>query len=164
MWLSSSLIILATFADTPTVTTLPPGNGKEIVQRACIGCHALKVVTSKKASPEQWTALVNQMISRGAEVDDDDVETVVNYLSKNFPADGKTSEAETHDSHSQTVNVNQASAAELTSELGFSADEASAIVACHKQHGNFKTLDDLAKVPGIDMKKIESNKERIRFQ
>ncbi|MGA8438094.1 MAG: helix-hairpin-helix domain-containing protein [Candidatus Sulfotelmatobacter sp.] len=163
MWFLSFLV-LAAFADTPTGPTLPPGNGKEIVQRACVGCHALKVVTSKKATPDQWTALVNQMVSRGADVDDDDIDTLVKYLSKNFPADGKTSEEHPNHSRPPAVNVNQATAAELSAALGLSANDAAAVIAYREQNGDFKTLADLIKVPGIDSKKIKSSKDLLRFE
>ncbi len=81
-------------SSAPAAKTLPPGQGKEIVQRSCVSCHALKVVTAKRASKEQWSALVDQMISRGADLNDDEVEVVVDYLAKNFgttkaPAGGK---------------------------------------------------------------------------
>lgn len=71
-------------AAPPAVTHLPPGKGKAIVQRSCAGCHALRVVVAKRASKEQWSVLVDQMISRGAEIDDEEVEIVVDYLAKNF--------------------------------------------------------------------------------
>jgi mono/diheme cytochrome c family protein len=64
--------------------TLPPGKGKAIVQRTCVSCHALKVVTSKRATKEQWTAVINLMLSKGADLDDDEVDVVVDYLAKNF--------------------------------------------------------------------------------
>src|SRR5579863_835140 len=106
--------LLLVSADEPS---LPPGNGREIVERACIGCHAVKVVTSKRATPQQWTTLVNQMVTRGADVEDEEVETLISYLSKNFPA-GDKADTENHDHPSATpVNVNQASAAELASGL-----------------------------------------------
>jgi competence protein ComEA len=147
---------------------LPAGDGKAIVQRACVGCHALKVVTSKRATPEEWSTVVNQMVSRGADVEDDEIETLVAYLSKNFPPAAKADQADhdsrpaDHDSSSQ-VNVNHAAAAELASVLGVSTKDADAIVAYREQNGDFKTITDLEKVPGIDTKKIVSNKDKVRF-
>jgi mono/diheme cytochrome c family protein len=76
-----TVVYLALAANVPS---LPPGKGKAIVQRDCAGCHALKVITSKRASKEQWSALVDQMVSRGADVPDEEIETVVEYLTKNF--------------------------------------------------------------------------------
>lgn len=165
------LVCLAAFLSGPD---LPPGDGKAIVQRACVGCHALKVVTSKRATPEEWSTVVNQMVSRGADVEDDEIETLVAYLSKNFPASAKADQAPSdHDSppdhgslrhnSSDQVNVNHAAAAELASVLEISPKDADAIVAYREQNGDFKTLADLEKVPGIDSKKIVSNKSKVRF-
>lgn len=149
---------------------LPPGDGKAIVQRACVGCHALKVVTSKRATLEEWSTVVNQMVSRGAEVEDDEIEALVAYLSKSFPAGAKADEAPAdHNSPPadqntpSQVNVNHATAAELASVLEISAKDAGAIVAYREQNGDFKTIADLEKVPGIDTKKIVSNKSKVRF-
>jgi mono/diheme cytochrome c family protein len=77
----ASVLYLAFFAATPP---LPPGKGKAIVQRSCKGCHALKVVTAKRATKEQWKVLVDQMITRGAEVEDEEFDTLLAYLSRNF--------------------------------------------------------------------------------
>ena len=72
---------LALFAGAPS---LPPGRGKAIVERTCKGCHALKVVTAKRATKEQWKVLVDQMVTRGAEVEDEEFDPLLAYLSKNF--------------------------------------------------------------------------------
>lgn len=79
--LFTTLVYLTFAANAPS---LPPGKGKAIVQRDCAGCHALKVITSKRASREQWSTLVDQMVSRGADVPDEEIETVVDYLARNF--------------------------------------------------------------------------------
>ena len=98
------LTTILLLAASPKVSTLPPGKGKAIVQRTCISCHALKVVTAKRASKEQWSALVDQMMSRGADLEDDEVEIVVDYLARNF---GTTkAPASTKSNHSQTAPVN----------------------------------------------------------
>lgn len=65
---------------------LPDGEGKAIVQKMCTGCHNLKTVTSKHATKEQWNMIVQQMVSRGADGTDQDIEAVINYLAKNFPS------------------------------------------------------------------------------
>ena len=95
---------------------LPPGKGKAIVQRTCISCHAIKVVTAKRASKEQWAALVDQMISRGADLNDDEVEIIVEYLARHF---GTTkAPTSTKNNHSQTgpVTGNNAVAAQSRAE------------------------------------------------
>ncbi|HZR56493.1 MAG TPA: helix-hairpin-helix domain-containing protein [Terriglobales bacterium] len=154
------LIYLPLFADAQT---LPPGKGQEIVQQKCVGCHALKVVTSKRASKEQWSALVDQMVSRGADVPDEDIETVINYLSTNFGANTEPPADARNDEQKKTVNVNKASATELAEVLDLSGKEASAIVTYREQNGAFKEWHDLTNVPGLEPKKIESNKDRLIF-
>ena len=47
------------------------------------------------------------------------------------------------------VNVNTASESELTALPGVGPAKAKAIVEYRKQHGNFKTLDELKNVKGI---------------
>jgi cytochrome c5 len=108
--LLTTVLLLAASAKP---ATLPPGKGKAIVQRTCISCHALKVVTAKRASKEQWSALVDQMISRGADLNDDEVEIIVDYLARNF---GTTkTPTSTKNNHSQTgpVTGNNATAAQF---------------------------------------------------
>jgi competence ComEA-like helix-hairpin-helix protein len=144
-------------------SSLPPGKGQEIVQQQCTGCHVLKVVTSKRASKEQWSALVDQMISRGADVPDEEIENVVNYLAKNFGASTEPAATEKNDGQHESVNVNKASATELAGALGLTPKEAEALVAYREQNGNFKEWRDLTHVPSIEAKKIESNKERLVF-
>jgi competence protein ComEA len=156
-----AIILYVAFAANAAV--LPPGKGKAIVQRECSGCHALKVVTSKRANPEQWSTLVNQMVSRGADVADEDIETVVQYLAKNF--DETRAPAAAAEPHHRTlpVNVNNATAAQLTRSLGLSPKESAAIVSYRKENGNFKQWNDLTKIPGVEAKKIERLKGRLAF-
>jgi competence ComEA-like helix-hairpin-helix protein len=154
-------IIFLSFAANEV--SLPPGKGQEIVQKSCAGCHVLKVVTSKRASKQQWSALVDQMVSRGADIPDEDIETVVQYLSENFGASHQTAASDKNDDQGKPVNVNQASATELTEALSLSAKDAAAIVEYRAQNGKFKDLRDLTNVPGVDAKKIESNKDRLVF-
>jgi competence ComEA-like helix-hairpin-helix protein len=156
----TTLVYLALAANTPS---LPPGKGSDIVQRDCAGCHELKVVTSKRATKEQWAALVDQMVSRGADVPDEDIETVVDYLAKNFGTD-KVPPAHSASGHqSQSVNVNKATAVQLADALGLSSKESAAIVSYREQNGAFKEWPDLVKVPGLEMEKIERQKNRIVF-
>jgi len=68
----------------PADPPLPDGPGKDIVQRACTQCHDLKVITSKRATEDEWAKTVNDMINRGAVLSDDEADAVIDYLSKHF--------------------------------------------------------------------------------
>ena len=58
---------------------------------------------------------------------------------------------------------NKETAAQLVSHLGLSDKEAAAVVTYREKHGNFKSIDDLKKVPSIDTKKIDEKKDDLSF-
>ena len=68
----------------PADPPLPDGHGKDLVMRACVKCHNLKIITTKRASEEEWTRSVDNMINRGAVLSDDEADDVIDYLSQNF--------------------------------------------------------------------------------
>ena len=63
---------------------LPDGPGKDLVMRACVKCHNLKIITTKRPSEEEWTRSVDNMVNRGAVLSDDEADEVIDYLSHNF--------------------------------------------------------------------------------
>src|SRR5947199_4150451 len=63
---------------------LPDGEGKALVQRICTGCHDLDTAVGENRTEAQWKAVVDTMVSRGAEGTDTELATVVKYLGKNF--------------------------------------------------------------------------------
>jgi competence ComEA-like helix-hairpin-helix protein len=171
-------------------TPLPDGPGKPVIQRACVSCHSTAVITSKRASTDGWTQIVNEMVSRGADLSDDEIDLLVKYLSTNFgpsvpksdhPAStGATSQPSTPDNVapssntdsstspapstiSAEVNVNKAGVQEIESSLGISKTAAEAIVQYRDQHGNFKTWLEVSSVPGVPREKIEDNQKRLIF-
>jgi len=54
----------------------------------------------------------------------------------------------------QKVNINAATAKQLASVKGIGSKRAAAIVAYRKQHGRFKSLNDLTNVKGISEKSL----------
>lgn len=136
---------------------LPAGKGRAQFQRICSGCHGTDIIVKVRMAPEQWAATVDDMVNRGAEGTDDDFELIVKYLSANFSGTRAAPAA------GAKVNVNAADAAQLTGSLGLSAADAAAIVEYRKNKGDYKDWSDLSKVPGIDQKKLESQKDRIIF-
>lgn len=80
-------------------------------------------------------------------------QTVLDYLTKNYPA-----------AEVSKVNVNTAPAIEMESYLALRRSQAKAVLQYRDQHGPFKSLDDLKKVPGIDAAKLDEKKDRIVFE
>src|SRR5580704_9983509 len=128
---------------------LPAGKGKELVENTCGSCHGLDVVVSQHATRDGWSSIVDYMVSRGATGTPAEIQTIVDYLAKNFPA-AKT-------------NVNKASSMDLQMQLELSAKDADAIVKYRADHGDFKDWDSLTKVPGIDTAKLTAKKDSIVF-
>jgi competence ComEA-like helix-hairpin-helix protein len=145
-------ILFLGLALTAAAQTLPDGPGKEVVEKMCTPCHGLDNVVRARNTKERWGTVVDDMLSRGAVGTDDEIDRVIDYLAANF---GRAP--------AQKVNVNKASAADLATGLGISAADADAIVHYRADKGNFKELQDVTKVPGIDTKKIESAKDRLEF-
>jgi len=69
--------------------TFPEGNGKQLVENACAGCHELERVSAAGYTEEEWRNNINQMVNVGAPLAKDQMETVVQYLAKSFPAKPK---------------------------------------------------------------------------
>ena len=130
---------------------LPDGKGKELVENSCAACHGLDVVVSQHASKDGWASIVDYMVSRGANGTPEEIQTIVDYLAKNFPP------------LPEKVNVNKATAKDLETGLELTAKEAAAIVKYRADHGDFKDWEGLAKVPDVDAKKLEAKKDRIVF-
>lgn len=64
--------------------TLPEGTGRAAFQRICSTCHSVNVATSQRMTRAQWSGVVNDMVSRGAQGTSGELESIVTYLSTNF--------------------------------------------------------------------------------
>jgi competence ComEA-like helix-hairpin-helix protein len=130
---------------------LPDGEGKATVERVCSKCHGIESVARARNTREGWNRVVDDMVERGAEGTDEDLERIVNYLAKNL---GKAP---------GTINVNKATAAELAAALAISRETASSIVSEREKNGPYKQWLDLKRVPGLDLKQLDDKKDRVEF-
>jgi mono/diheme cytochrome c family protein len=86
------LSCMAAVAQTPAAppdapgAKLPPGDGRELVMRACSKCHVPDIVASQSLDGPGWKELVDQMASNGAQASDAEFDQIVAYLTKAFPA------------------------------------------------------------------------------
>ncbi len=90
------------------------------------------------------------MLQEEPDVTREERAAIVEYLAANFKPGGK-------------IYINKAAAKDLESALEISAAEAEAVVAYRRDVGDFKTLDDLKKVPGFSISKVEGKKDRLVF-
>jgi competence protein ComEA len=129
---------------------LPDGPGREVTGKVCINCHDASNFRRLRLSRPDWDKEVGLMVDNGAQATDDELAAVVNYLAENFGPDSK-------------IWVNTAPVSELKAVLGITAAQAVAVVDYRQANGNFKTWQDLLKVPQIDAKRIEDKKDLMAF-
>jgi competence protein ComEA len=134
----------------PQYPELPAGPGKDTLIRVCSKCHSPDNVIANGQDRTGWEDTITKMAGYGAVASDDEFTEILDYLVKNFPP-------------VTTVHVNQATAAQLESGLGLSTAEAEAVIEYRKKNGDFKSIDDLKKVPDIDAKKLDAKKDRLAF-
>jgi hypothetical protein len=68
---------------------LPEGKGKDLLQMICADCHGLDVITSQRATKDGWASIVDSMVSRGANGTKEQLDTIIDYLAKNFGPEKK---------------------------------------------------------------------------
>jgi cytochrome c5 len=66
------------------VADLPEGDGKPIATEYCQDCHRLTNLTKAHKTQDDWQDTVQTMMDRGARIPQDKVDTLVQYLVKNF--------------------------------------------------------------------------------
>jgi competence protein ComEA len=130
----------------------PDGPGKEETVKLCGQCHELERTTSQRQDRAGWQETVNKMASLGMAGKDSDMAAVVEYLTTHFPADAVPK-----------LNVNTAMAIDFESALALRRSQAAAIIEYRTKNGNFKSLEDLKKVPGLDAAKLDAKKDRLTF-
>jgi cytochrome c5 len=143
---ASSLVLLS--LSSAFAQTLPPGKGGEIIDANCGGCHGIGRITGAGGkSKTDWQSTVERMMAKGIDIKPADEEVAVAYLARYF---------------GEEVKVNNASAKDLQEQLDLTESEAEAIVKA-RTATPIKSLADLAKVPGLDMKKLEAMKGRLVY-
>lgn len=146
-----SFLILV-LAVSASAQTLPEGPGKAETEKLCKQCHEMARAISPRLDRGGWEKSMTKMAAFGMKATDEEYALVVDYLVKNFPAEDVP-----------RINVNTATAIQMESGLSLKRSQASAVMAWRKEHGNFKSFDDLLKVPGLDAAKLEEKKDRIAY-
>lgn len=129
---------------------LAEGEARMIVARRCANCHTAGNFTKFRKDEAGWEQVMADMANRGAEIPDDDYDGIVAYLVRNYGPSAR-------------VAINRAPVEEVGKLLDLTKDQAKSVVAWRDAKGAFRTLEDLARVPGLDARKIESKRELLAF-
>lgn len=144
------LFALATSRVGLAQAQLPDGPGKQETVRICGTCHTPDRAASVRLTRAGWQETITKMVGLGAKGTDQELETVLTYLSTNFKGEAR-----------KPLNLNTATSIDLESIGGFLRKESAAWIAYRTRQGPCKTLDDLKKVNGVDFKKIEERRDRL---
>jgi competence protein ComEA len=131
---------------------LPDGPGKEETQRVCKQCHEVERSIAPRQDRDGWQGTLDKMMALGAKMTDQEYTAILDYLAKNYPA-----------AELPKLNVNKASAIDFESRLSLLRSQAAAIIEYRSKHGDFKSIEELKKVPGVDVAKIEAKKYQLAF-
>jgi putative heme-binding domain-containing protein len=77
-------MIALSFAVCGHAQSLPDGQGKAEFQRICGNCHSVSIATAQRMTQAQWSGVVNDMVSRGAQGSQQDLDNVTTYLATHF--------------------------------------------------------------------------------
>ncbi|MBV9771018.1 MAG: helix-hairpin-helix domain-containing protein [Bryobacterales bacterium] len=132
---------------------LPEGKGKELILRACIGCHKADELAVYRFTKDDYHTIVYRMGDRGAQATRAELDVIADYLFANFPKIEDTTK----------INVNKATADEIAAGLGLTKEEAEAVVKYRERHGDYHAWGDLLIIYGVDGKKIAAAKDKISF-
>jgi putative heme-binding domain-containing protein len=80
-------IALLSLAVVGQAQSLPEGKGQADFQRICSSCHGVAMATGQRMSRAEWMGVVNDMVSRGAQGTQDQLNNIVTYLAANYGKD-----------------------------------------------------------------------------
>jgi cytochrome c5 len=126
--------------------TLPEDKHKQLFENVCGSCHEIDLVVGEPRENQGWQYTVDRMVQLGAEASDEELNEIVNYLTKYF---------------GMPVNVNTADAEELQT-LGLTEDQAKAVVAA-REKVKFLDFAALSALPALKEVKLDGVKPRLVF-
>ncbi len=132
---------------------LPDGKGKELILRACVGCHKAEEIGVYRFTKDEYETIVYRMGDRGAQASKPELDIIAAYLFEHFP---KIEDA-------TKINVNKATVQQIAEGLALTNGEAEAVVKYRDRHGDFHAWGDLLIIYGVDGKKIAAAKDKISF-
>jgi hypothetical protein len=76
--------ILLTACGSSTTSSSAPLDGQALLQQRCTVCHDISGLSQLHGNSQQWKGLVDQMISRGAKLNSQEEQKLVDYLAQTY--------------------------------------------------------------------------------
>lgn len=143
-------VFLAASAGLLNAQQMADGPDKDLFVSTCSRCHEVERALSKRQDAEGWKATIAKMQGYGLQAPEADLKRITYYLATNLPAE-----------KIEKMNINTAARIDFEAKLGVKRSVAAAIVDYRDKNGNFKSVDDLKKVPGIDAAVIDAKKDDL---
>jgi competence protein ComEA len=136
-------------AASPQPAAAPPADDPDtgLFVLTCNKCHDAARITAMRRTGPEWEDLIKKMIEKGAQGSEKDLDTIYEYLLRNF---GR-------------LNINAATPNEIAKIVRLSDKDAQAIVAYRTANGPFADLDAVRKVPDIDVKTLDEHRDAVAF-
>ena len=115
-------------------------------RRLCVNCHGAEHLSARR-SRDQWVEVLDRMSTMGAQMNDEEYEAIMRYL---VATSGR-------------VNVNRDPAGDLSAVLHLSPADGARIVEYRKANGRFEDIDQLLKVPSLDVERVKQRLDAIVF-
>jgi len=147
-----SIMLLLTLSSSLVRADLPDGPGKAATVRVCGRCHSPERAASLHQSRSAWEDTITKMVKLGAQGSDEEFEAILTYLSKHFDRE-----------QPGPININKAKAVDMEAGLLLLRSQAKAVVRYREENGDFKSIEDLKRVPGLDFQKVVAKRARITF-
>jgi len=71
-----------TYVAREVTTFFTDAEGEALVKRACTSCHAIDRVNNARFAPERWRVVTVDMRERGAKLEDEELERLVEWLGR----------------------------------------------------------------------------------
>jgi putative heme-binding domain-containing protein len=152
--LDIGLIACLAFAVSVQAQSLPEGKGRADFQRICGTCHSLARATSQRLTRGEWTRVINDMVARGTQGTQDELDNVMTYLTANF---GKPLASADGVETKQAPAVDEKPLSEAEIAKGTELLTAKGCLSCHR-------MDDSGSYVGPDLTTIGARRsgEEIR--
>ena len=59
-------------------------SGQALVEERCSTCHSLDRITSESKTAEEWASTVSRMVEKGARLNEEEQQVVVEYLAETY--------------------------------------------------------------------------------
>jgi len=137
----------ATHASSAGLQDPAADKGADAFTAVCSKCHPADRIVATRRTRTQWEEILEKMTKLGAQITDDNYETLIDYLLR----------------HHGKINVNRGASKDLALVANLKPADADAIVKYRTDHGDFADFDALTKVPGIDVKALEEHRAALDF-